>query len=162
MVTVFAAAVPATGSLLEVEELEEDSFDDRDELEELSLGLEALEDDSLVLEALELELQGFSAPEDEDPDFAFSASFCFFKASIFANFSFSASLELDAEPVVGFEADDKEEDDEEVEVAGTSGSGLAFSSCETSWMEKNSRRRNPRVRFTVSGVIPFDLRSLME
>lgn len=121
----------------------------------LDTGLLELEDE------LELGLLEDEEDEDEAEDFFAASALAFslsrsFKACILASFSLSPSEGLaeddELEDVLGREELEPEDElDEEAaelledELAG----GVGFSSCETSWIEKNSRSRNPSDLLTV-------------
>lgn len=119
----------------------------------LDTGLLELED--------ELELGLLEEDEEDEKDFLAASALAFslsrsFRACILASFSLSPSEGLaeddELDDVLGREELEPEDElDEEAaelledELAG----GVGFSSCETSWIEKNSRSRNPSDLLTV-------------
>ena len=162
------------GASVEEAELEEVGFVEEEDEEIEEVGLE--EEDRLGFAELELTFSfalspsfslpfspAFSFPFSPALSFpfspAFSFSFCFSFSFIACNldaFSLCASLGLDEElelELASLPPDPVEtaaEADGEAEVPAAGGSGWAFSSCETSWIEKKSISRKPRFLLTAS------------
>jgi len=90
----------------------------------------------------------------------FSSSFSFIACN-FAIFSFSASLgledadELELDSFSPLPIDTAADAEGEADAPAPGGSGWVLSSCETSWSEKNSRRRKPR--FLLTATYQWDL-----
>lgn len=152
------------------------SFGLGSEDEEAALGDVGFAEEDVGFASAELEELAFAALAELDSSFPFPLSlssllpsgsvlpfcfscscfaFSFFIASNLAAFAFSSSLGLEDELELELASfppllvDTAADADGDAEVPDAGGSGCELSSCETSWMEKNRRRRKPKLLFTM-------------